>query len=90
MVDLEQTWAAAWLPRGQQVRFDRLQLTRDDFAGSIETLKLAIEAGIFTVEQAWQYLGLGSGIVPPAAILSPIATPAIPPPAAVVPEESAA
>jgi hypothetical protein len=82
MVDLEQTWADAWLPAGQSIRFDRLQLTRDDFASSITTLAEAIAAGIFTTEQAWQYLGLGTAIAPPAAILSPVATPAVPAPVA--------
>lgn len=74
LVDLEQTWADRWLPAGQSVRFDRLQLTRDDFATTITTLSEAIAAGIFTTEQAWQYLGLGAGIAPPASILSPVAT----------------
>ena len=34
----EDAWSAAWLPRGQQVRFDRLALTRDDLQTSIATV----------------------------------------------------
>lgn len=42
MADFEQAWADAWLPRGQAVRFDRLQITRDDFGANIDALAKAI------------------------------------------------
>lgn len=84
MVDLEQTWADAWLPRGQAVRFDRLQLTRDDFASNVETLTKAITpptvpAGADPIEallsrgEARTYLGVAAA---PGAVstLSPAAT----------------
>ena len=66
MADFEQGWADAWLPRGQAVRFDRLYLTRDDFASSIDALVKAIAppvsdptvTPILTPEEARLYLGL--------------------------------
>ena len=41
LVDLEQVWSAAWLPRGQSVVFDRLALTRDDLQTTVTTLAQA-------------------------------------------------
>jgi len=58
LADFEDAWSMAWLPRGQRVRLDRLQLTRDDFAATIETLATAVAAGILTVDEARQYLAL--------------------------------
>ena len=70
--DFELTWAAAWLPRGQSVRFDRLQLTRDDFLTSLTAVTDAAGAPVISPEEARQYLGLaGSG---PVSVTSPVDT----------------
>jgi phage portal protein BeeE len=66
MADFEQAWADAWLPRGQAVRFDRLQVTRDTFGESIDALTKAIAppvsdptvSPILTPEEARVYLQL--------------------------------
>lgn len=58
MRDLEAVWGNAWfVARQRRTRFDRLQLTRDDFQTSIATLKVAVEAGLMTPEEARQYMG---------------------------------
>lgn len=83
MVDLEQGWSDAMLPRGQQVRFDRLALTRDDFASSIDTLTKAIthptgtpdEPSLLDREEARLYLGLAAaGSLAPVTTTSPVDT----------------
>jgi len=58
LADFEDVWSMMWLPRGQRVRLDRLQLTRDDFSTTIKTLALAVQAGILTVDEARQYLAM--------------------------------
>lgn len=58
MRDLEAVWGNSWFPqRSRRTRFDRLQLTRDDFETSIRTLKMAVDAGLMTPEEARLYLG---------------------------------
>lgn len=57
MQDLEQVWAAAWLPGPRRVRFDRNQLTRDDFASSLATIGKAIHDGLMSVEEGRLYMG---------------------------------
>jgi len=57
MSDLEQVWGQAWTPPGLELRFDRNQLTRDDFASSITTLATAVEKQLMTREEARIYLG---------------------------------
>lgn len=58
MRDLEAVWGNSWFPqRSRRTRFDRLQLTRDDFETSIRTLKMAVEAGLMTPEEARLYMG---------------------------------
>lgn len=61
MTDLELGWGASWLPRGQAVRFDRLQLTRDDFLTSLTALTNATKAEgpVLSVAEARDYLGFG-------------------------------
>lgn len=51
MADLEQVWSLAWLPYGRSVRFDRLQLTRDDFATEVQTGVQGVQAGLITREE---------------------------------------
>lgn len=70
--DFEDVWSMAWLPRGQRMRFDRIQLTRDDFAGTIITLAAAVDAQIITTEEARAYLGLSGGSGP--SLLAPTDT----------------
>ena len=73
LADLEQGWSDAWLPRGQAVRFDRLQLTRDDFTTTVATLDKAVRGGLITVPEARHYLGLDPN-VPGPTVLSPVVT----------------
>ena len=66
LADFEQAWSDAWLPRGQAIRFDRLQLTRDDFASNVTALATAIAPPqsdptvppILSTQEARLYLGL--------------------------------
>ncbi|MEU5939398.1 phage portal protein [Micromonospora sp. NPDC047548] len=51
MSDLELVWSLAWLPYGRSVRFDRLQLTRDDFATEVQSGVAAVNAGLMTAEE---------------------------------------
>ncbi|HEY9417482.1 MAG TPA: phage portal protein [Pseudonocardia sp.] len=51
MADLELVWSLAWLPYGRSVRFDRLQLTRDDFATEVQTGVQGVAAGLITAEE---------------------------------------
>jgi len=75
LADLEQVWSAAWLPRGQSIRFDRLALTRDDFASSVDTLTKAVAAGLISIPEARQYLGLAASIaLGGPTVISPIDT----------------
>ncbi|WP_375425983.1 phage portal protein [uncultured Friedmanniella sp.] len=53
----EDAWSQAWLPRGRTVRFNRLQLTRDDLQTSIATMAAGRAAGLVTYEEARVYLG---------------------------------
>lgn len=57
MGDLEQVWSSAWFPSADQTRFDRNQLTRDDFATSLATLGKAVKEGLMSVEEARLYMG---------------------------------
>jgi hypothetical protein len=76
--DFEGVWSRAWLPRGQAVRFDRLQLTRDDFLSTLPVLSDAVGEPVLTLEEARQYLGLaGSG---PVSVTSPVDTTEVPTP----------
>lgn len=70
---LEETWSAAWLPRGTELRFDRSELLRDDLAGSVKTMNQAVAGGLYTLPEARTYLGLDPDVLPdpPAAGTSP-------------------
>jgi HK97 family phage portal protein len=84
--DLEQVWGEAWLPRGQSLRFDRLALTRDDFASTITTLKEATEAGLISREEARTYIGLSPTEVPAApAVTIPSPVDTVPAPEVAIP-----
>ena len=54
---IEQTWSLSWFAPGESTLFDRLQLTRDDFASSVVTLIAAVTAKLMTREEARVYLG---------------------------------
>jgi len=72
LADFEDVWSMALLPRGQRLRFERVQFTRDDFASTIDTLATAIQGGILTPDEARGFLGLASPAGP--SLLSPTAT----------------
>jgi phage portal protein BeeE len=57
MRDLEQVWSGAWFPSAAQTRFDRNQLTRDDFAASLATLGKAVKERLMTRQEARLYMG---------------------------------
>lgn len=47
----EAEWGARLVPYGSTVRFDRLELTRDDFASAVTTGVQAVNAGLVTVDE---------------------------------------
>ncbi len=52
MSDLELVWSLSWFPpTGRAVRFDRLQLTRDDFSTEVTSGVAAVTAGLMTAEE---------------------------------------
>jgi HK97 family phage portal protein len=52
MSDLESVWSLLWIPpTGKSVRFDRLQLTRDDFSTEVATGVQAVQAGLISIEE---------------------------------------
>lgn len=75
LAGFEDTWSAAWLPRGRRVRFDRLALVRDDIQTMVQTMSMAVSAGLMTIDEARIYMGL------PALDSGPT-EPAVPAPAA--------
>lgn len=89
LADFEEAWGDAWLPSTTALRFDRLQLTRDDFGSAVPALVAASGGPFIALEEARQYVGLPSAA--PAGIASPLPTEAQPPepPAEAPPEEEA-
>lgn len=69
----EDVWSAAWLPRGHRVRFDRRAVLADDMATMVATAAAAVEAGLWTVEEARVWMGM-SPTPDGTTITSPIAT----------------
>jgi hypothetical protein len=57
MVDLESVWGNRWFPNQRDMRLDRNQLTRDDFATSLATLGKAVADRLMSVEEARLYMG---------------------------------
>ena len=72
--DLEGVWGATWLPRGHQLRFDRKQLLQDDLSTTIATLRMAVQSGLMSLEEARVYLGLPVVANTQASVTSPVAT----------------
>jgi HK97 family phage portal protein len=58
MIDFEEAWSDAWLPRGQRIRFDRSQLLREDLATSTTAAVAAYKAGIITAPEARAFMDL--------------------------------
>lgn len=61
----EDAWSSSWLARGQQVRFDRDELTRDDLQTTITTMNQATSGEqLLTYEEARVYLGRDPNVKP--------------------------
>jgi len=56
LADFEQVWSAAWVPRGQQIRFDRNKLLAEDLPTTAQALQLLTTSGITSPAAAWQML----------------------------------
>lgn len=73
--DFEGVWSSVWLPLGHALRFDRKQLLQDDLSTTINTLRVGIQAGIYSQEEARIYLGLPVETMPSQpTTTSPVAT----------------
>jgi len=60
LVDFEDVWSAAWLPRGRRVVFDRVTLQRDDLASTVDTMTKATGSNppLMSVPEARVYMNL--------------------------------
>jgi HK97 family phage portal protein len=60
LADFEGVWSGSFLPRGQTIRFDRPQLTRDDLQSTVTTMVAAISSSppLLSVEEARVFMGL--------------------------------
>ena len=58
VVDFEDVWSGALLPRGQRVRFNPAPVLGEDFATTVQTLARAVDAGLETRDEARVVLGL--------------------------------
>lgn len=58
MTVFEQTWSPALTPYGQEIRFDRPTLTRDDFGSMVTTLLAATGKPLMTQAEGRIYAGL--------------------------------
>jgi HK97 family phage portal protein len=56
IVDFEAVWSAAWLPRGQTVRFDRNKLLAEDMPTTALALSTLVGAKVMTPAAAWDFL----------------------------------
>lgn len=87
MSDLELVWSLLWIPpSGRAIKFDRLQLTRDDFSTEVATGVQAVQAGLITAEE-WR-VRQGLPVEPEFGELkkpAPAAAPAGPPPLQLIP-----
>jgi len=81
LADFEAVWSQAWVPRGISVRFDRLQLTRDDLQTMVQVLVQATNANPPLMSQAEARVMMG---LPPTitdlVTTSPITTEEVPAP----------
>lgn len=51
MTDLESVWSLEWMRSDRSVKFDRLALTRDDFATEVRSGVQGVNAGLFSPEE---------------------------------------
>jgi HK97 family phage portal protein len=58
LADFESEWSFNWLPRGQDIRFDRYQLLRDDLPTTAGALVQLVGAEIIAPEEARAILAL--------------------------------
>jgi HK97 family phage portal protein len=79
IVDFEQVWSKAWIPRGQTIQFDRSKLLAEDLPTTALAIQQLVAAGVITPEQARLML-LN---VPLASIFSTTDPPEAAPPAPV-------
>jgi HK97 family phage portal protein len=63
LADFEDVWSDAWLVRGQQLRFNRNELLREDLQTSMLAATTGYHAGIVSLEEARVMVGL-----PPASM----------------------
>ena len=58
MNDLDSVWSNQWYPyQAERVKLNRNQLTRDDFATSLQTIGKAVADGLMSVEEGRLYMG---------------------------------
>ena len=83
LVDFEDVWSDAWMPRGQKIHFERNQLLREDLPTSAIALCQLKGSGIIAADEARDYL-MGQPLElsgPPPKEAPPPAPPAtVPPP----------
>jgi HK97 family phage portal protein len=58
LADFEDEWSFTWLPRGQNVAFDRNKLLADDFPTMALAVSQLISAKVITPEQGFALMGL--------------------------------
>lgn len=56
IVDFELVWSQTWVPRGQEIRFDRSKLLAEDLPTTAMALAQLTTARVVTPEAAWQIL----------------------------------
>jgi phage portal protein BeeE len=80
IVDFEDVWSDAWLPRGTVVHFDRNQLLRDDMSTTALALSTLVGSKIITPQEARAYMALPITTAgAPADILQQVAPDTAPP-----------
>lgn len=58
LADFEDVWSQAIVPRGQAIRFNRSEVLHDDMQTTVTTLAAAVNAGLYTRDEARVWLGL--------------------------------
>jgi len=88
LVDFEQVWSQAWLPRGQKIQFDRNKLLSEDLPTTALALSQLVGAEIMTGEMAYQVLqGVPLTAIP---YQEPPPPPPSPPPMVAPPDQGGA
>jgi HK97 family phage portal protein len=67
IVDFEDVWSDALVPRGSEIRFSRAQLLREDLFTTAQALNLLVTSGIITADAAQLYLALPTKVPLPHA-----------------------